>query len=236
MSDLLAMIGKEIAEIQGSQRSLRVFAIAVLLMSVLPSLASRHAVGHASEVSLILGALYVLFAAAIVVANMAPDLVLHERIGRTLDYLLATRMPDGAIFGGKVLVAAAAGYTAALVATALQLLIGAVLSGHGWSWLYLSDPIGRILVFAMPVPLTLYLAVIGTYVALRVSDQRAAYMATMVSLGVIAAPFLLGWLAVGSTPGWFLTAAGGLTLASLVLGAVGIALFRREMLVLSLQD
>jgi len=226
---------KEIAEIVGNQRSLRVFGIAVLLMGILPSITARHAV-LSSVLALLLRVIYVLFATAIVVANTAPDLVLHERVGRTLDYLLATRLPDSAIFGGKVLISAAVGYIAALVATVLQLVVAAVLSGHGWSWLYLVSPAGRILAFGMPAALSLYVAVIGTFVALRVGDQRSAYLVTILSIGILLVPFLLGWLQIVLTTAWFAHATEGFGAVAIVLGGVGVLLFRREMLVLYLQE
>ena len=237
MRDLGVVIWKEIAEVVGNARSLRVFGIAVLLMGILPSLTSIHSHGAApSSIDIVVRVFYVLFAGAIVVANTAPDLVLHERVGRTLDYLLATRLPDGAIFGGKVLVAAAVGYIAALVATALQLVFTALTSGHGWNWLYLAVPQGRILAFAMPAALTLYVSVIGTYVALRVGDQRSGYLVTMLSLGVIAVPFILGWLHIALTTAWFAEAAIVFGAFAILLGAVGLVLFRRDMLVLYLQE
>lgn len=239
MRDLGTVIWKEIAEFVGNPRVLRIFAIAVLAMGILPSLGSGHgadATAPTGSPVLLLRALYVLFAAAIVVAQTAPDLVLHERLGRTLDYLLATRLPDGAIFGGKVLVSAAVGYAGGLFAVALQLVGSALLSGNTWSWLYLALPEGRVLAFGVTAAVSLYVAVVGTFVALRVGDQRAAYMVTILSLGVVVAPFLLGWLSVRLTAAWFDHAALVFGAVAVVLGLIGLRLFRREMLVLYLQD
>jgi ABC-type Na+ efflux pump permease subunit len=232
------MVWKEIAEVIGNRRSLRVFAIAVVAMGILPSLTSIHSHGAviAGALVLLVRSIYVLFAAAIVVANTAPDLVLHERVGRTLDYLIATRLSDASIFAGKVLVAAAVGYVAALVATGIQLLFSGLVSGQGWTWLYLASPIGRILALGVPAALALYIAVIGTFVALRVGDQRSAYLVTMLSLGVIVVPLILGWIPIQLTTAWFGHAAlifGGV---AIVLGIVGRLLFRRDMLVLYLQE
>ncbi len=237
MRDLMTMMWKEIAEFLGNKRSLRVFAIAVLVMGIVPALTWRHAAtGDAAFLRLVVGALYVLLATAIVVANTAPDLVLHERVGHTLDYLLATRLPDRAIFLGKVLVSAAMGYAAALVAVALQLLLHAVFSGAGWSWLYLAIPAGRILAFGMSAALALYVAVVGTFVALRVGDQRSAYLVTILSIGVVLAPLLFGWVRIEVTTAWFWDATLAFGAFAVALGAVGTRLFKREMLVLYLQE
>lgn len=237
MRDLATVLWKEFAEFVGNSRSLRVFGLAVVLMGVLPTITTRHTGnGDTEALRLVIGAAYTLFASVIVVANTAPDLVLHERVGRTLDYMLATRLPDGAIFLGKVIMAAALGYVAALVATALQLVFTALLSGGGWSWLFLAAAPGRILVFAMPAALALYVAVVGTFVALRVGEQRSAYLVTVLSIGVLIVPFLLGWLHITLTTVAFAHAAVGLGIFALVLAALGVRLFRREMLVLYLQE
>lgn len=237
MRDLGSVMWKEIAEFVGNARSLRVFAIAVLAVGILPALSARHgALGDTTELGLLFHVLYVLFASAIVVANTAPDLVLHERVGRTFDYLLATRLPDSAIFGGKVLVAAAVGYVAALGAAAVQLATTALLSGSGWNWLFLALPAGRILVFGFTAALALYVAVIGTFVALRVGEQRSAYLVTILSLGVLVLPLALGWIPISLTTAWFGHAAELFGAFAILLGLVGVRLFRRDMLVLYLQE
>jgi hypothetical protein len=135
-----------------------------------------------------------------------------------------------------VIVAAAIGYVAALVAVVLQLVFGALLSGHGWSWLYLADPVGIILAFGMSAAVSLYVAVVGTFVALRVGDQRSAYLVTVLSIGIWVIPFLLGWIHLGATTAWFAQATEVFGAVSIVLGVLGVLLFRREMLVLYLQE
>lgn len=229
---------KEIAESLGNRRFLWVFGLVVLAMGVLPALSFAHHASPAgvSSVVVLFRVVYVLFATVIVVAQTAPDLVLHERVGHTLDYLLTTRLSDAAIFGGKVLVAALVGYLAALTATAVQLLAAAVLIGSGWHWLFLAPPLGRVAVFGMTAGLSLYVAVVGTFVAIRVGEQRAAYMATILAVGLITVPFILGWLHFSLTMTWAWHAATIFGAVAIVLGLIGLRLFRREMLVLYLQD
>jgi hypothetical protein len=235
MRDLASVMWKEFAEMVGGQRSLRVFGIAVILMGIAPSLLARHSVLNA-VLFILLRIFYVLLATVIVVANTAPDLVLHEKVGRTFDYLLATRLPDWAIYGGKVVVAAAVGYIAALVAIVLQLAFAALFSGQGWNWLFLGDSAGRILALGMTADLSLYVAVVGTFVALRVGEQRSAYLVTVLSIGIWIIPFLLGWWKIGTTTAWFAHATELFAVVAIVLGVLGTRLFRREMLVLYLQE
>lgn len=240
MRDLSTVMWKEIAESLGNRRFLWVFGLMVLAMGILPALSFTHHANDSavalSSVAVLLRVVYVLFATVVVVAQTAPDLVLHERVGHTLDYLLTTRLPDAAIFGGKVLVAALLGYFAALAAMAVQLICASVFIGMGWHWLFLTAPLGRVAAFGMTADLSLYVAVVGTFVALRVGEQRAAYMATIFAAGLLTVPFLLGWLHFTLTLSWAWHATlifGGFAIA---LGLFGLRLFRREMLVLYLQD
>ena len=237
LRDWGTMIHKEILESFGHRRFLTVFALAALLTGVLPVLSLAHAHAQALGGNLTLfRAIYVLLAAVIVVAQTAPDLVLHERVGHTLDYLLTTRLPDEAIFGAKLVVAAASGYAAALLAVAVQLVLTALVGHSGWSWLFLALPLGRVAVFGITAGLAVYLAVVGTFVALRIGEQRTAYMATMLSVGVIIAPFALGWLTLTLTTTWVSQAALVFGAVAVVLALLGLGLLRRERVVLYLQE
>ena len=241
MADLATMLWKEAREFAGNRRFLRYFGIAVLLFGVLPSLEHRAGQsGAAAALSAILGLAYVGFSSAIVVAQTAPDLVLHERSGHTLEYLLATRLPDAAIFLGKVLLSAAVGYGTALLTLAVQMLAVNVLhhggAATGWQWGVLASPLGRVLALAGPAALDIYIATVGTFVALRAGDQRAAYMVTMLCVGILVLPFVFGLLPVHATTAWAARTVAELAGLAIVLVAVGIALFRRERLVLYLQE
>jgi len=233
----MTMIWKETAEFVGNRRSLGVFGFAVLLMGIIPTIATRHmGPGTPETLRVLFDVFYVIFATLIVVANTASDLVLHERVGRTLDYLLATRLPDSAIFLGKVIVSALMGYLAALVAIALQIGVTAALQGHGFSWIYLADPIGRIVALGITACLAVYASVVGTFVALRIGDQRSAYLLTVLSIGVILLPLILGWIPIETTTAWFADAALVFAGIAVALAAIGVLLFKRELLVLNLQE
>jgi len=240
MSDLTTMMWKEVAELFGNRRFLWIFTIAILAMGIIPTLALAKLHGHAVDTNslaiIILRAAYVLFATAIVVAQTAPDMVLHERVGHTLDYLLTTRLSNHAIFGAKVLVSSTVGYVAAMFAVAIQLVVAGLIGGSGWHWLYLALPIGRVTVFGITAALSLYVAVVGTFVALRVGDQRAAYMVSIFAVGLLVVPFLTGWLHISLTIEWVTQAAIIFGAFAIALGLVGVSLFRRDMLVLYLRD
>lgn len=238
MTDWITMLGKEWAELLANRRFLRVFGLAVLFMGLLPVLTLTHRHGHQAlnAFSGLLLLLYGLFAAVIVVANTAPDLVLHERVGHTLDYLLTTRLSVRAIFGAKVITAALVGYVAALLAMGVQLAAVAAVSGQGWHWRFLADPLGRIVAFGITADLSLYVAAVGTFVALRVGEQRAAYLVTMLAVGLLIVPFATGWLPVHLSLSWVAHVAVGLGAMAVLLTVLGLQVFRRELLVLYTQE
>ncbi len=239
MSDLGTMLWKEVTELFGNRRFLRVFVLVVLAFGILPSISAAHQHGappQAEALVALLRSIFVLFAVMVVVAQTAPDLVLHERVGHTLEYLLTTRLPDWAIFGAKVLTASAVGYATALLSMGVQLVVVGILSGQGLHWLFLATAGGRIIVLGMTAGLALYTSVVGTFVALRVGDQRGAYLVTVFAVGILIAPFLVGWLHVSLTTAWLGRAAEVFGAFVLVLGFVGLRLFRRHKLVLYLQE
>lgn len=235
MRDLTTMLWKEFAEAFGNPRTLRVFALAVLLMGLLPELGALR--GKVTPLALLLDLFYTVFAGVIMVAQTAPDLVLRERTGRTLEYLLATRLADSAVFGGKIVVSALFGYVSSLLAICVQLVVMNVVAHHGgWTWAYLAQPQGRLIAFALPAVLVFYEATIGTFVALRVGEQRTAYLVTVLGVGVLALPLLLHLVHPHLTMAWLSKAVGAIALVAAVVVAIGLRLFRREHLVLYLQE
>lgn len=236
MRDLGTMLWKEWADFVGNRRSVRLFFIAILIMGVLPVLFTRHK--HIpGSLGQFFDLIYVVFASVIVVANTGPDVVLRERSGKTLEYLLSTRLKDSAIFGSKIILTALAGYFSGLAAMVVQIVLTNLLRQHGtWTWLYLATPQGRLLGLLVVPVIATYLASMGTFVALRVGEQRTAYLVTLLSLFVIALPFLLHIVHLHATMPWLWQALCVLTLSVAIVVGLGFRLFRREMLVLYLQD
>jgi hypothetical protein len=231
MSDLATMLWKETAELLAGARALRFSAVIVLFLGVMPALTGVHNPTAAALESV--G--YVLITAVFVTAQSAPELVLRERAGHSLETLLATRLPDQAIFAGKVLSGAAVGYLMAMTTLAVQLVAFALVS-HTWSWLGLSDAAGAWLILGGPAVIAIYLATVGTFVAMRVGDQRSAYLVTILSLGVLALPPLLHLVTIATTAPGLRDAVLELAVLDAVLLAVGARLFRRERLILYLQE
>ncbi|MGC8488329.1 MAG: hypothetical protein ACP5QO_08960 [Clostridia bacterium] len=239
MRDLTTMLWKETRELIALRRSLLIFLMAVLLFGVLPAVVLRH--GTHSRV--LTGSMldwfrfaYGLFAALFIALQTAPDLVLHERVGRTLDYLLTTRLPDGAIYGGKILTSAIFSYVAGWLALGMQLFASALLDGNGWHWLYLANPGTRTAALFIMAGLSVYVSVVGTFVAFRVGDQRTAYMVSLVGVVILIIPLALQWIPISFTNSWLMHASLIFDLFAAAVGVAGLLLFRRQMLVLYLQE
>ncbi len=231
MSDLATMLWKEAAEFVAGARALRFSAVIVVFLGVMPALTGVRS----STAAALQSVGYVLITSVFVTAQSAPELILRERSGHSLETLLATRLPDRAIFAGKVLSGAAVGYLMAMATLAIQLVAWA-LRTHGWNWLGLSDAAGRWFVLGGPAVLATYLATVGTIVAMRVGDQRSAYLVTIVSLAVLALPLLLHVVTVTTSASGLRSLVLGLAVVDAVLLAVGVRLFRRERLILYLQE
>lgn len=227
------MLRKEASEFLGNVRTLRVFFLVVLISGLLPTLSLEAPFHIPNTLRGALSIFYVVVAAVVVVAQTAPDLVIRERAGHTLESLLASRLPDAAIFAGKALTAALMGYAASLLTLAVQLM-GAAVRLHTLRLLYLASPTGRWLALAAPLVIAAYMASVGTFVALRILDQWSAYMITVMSLGAIILPFALHWIPLDVAAPWLRGAVAVLGGVDLVLLALGGRLFRRELLVLFL--
>lgn len=227
------MLRKEASEFLGNVRTLRVFFLVVLISGLLPTLSLEAPFHIPNTLRGALSIFYVVVAAVVVVAQTAPDLVIRERAGHTLESLLASRLPDAAIFAGKALTAALMGYAASLLTLAVQLM-GAAVRLHTLRLLYLASPTGRWLALAAPLVIAAYMASVGTFVALRILDQWSAYMITVMSLGAIILPFALHWIPLDVAAPWLRGAVAVLGGVDLILLALGGRLFRRELLVLFL--
>ena len=227
------MLRKEASEFLGNVRTLRVFFLVVLISGLLPTLSLEAPFHIPNTLRGALSIFYVVVAAVVVVAQTAPDLVIRERAGHTLESLLASRLPDAAIFAGKALTATLMGYAASLLTLAVQLM-GAAVRLHTLRLLYLASPTGRWLALAAPLVIAAYMASVGTFVALRILDQWSAYMITVMSLGAIILPFALHWIPLDVAAPWLRGAVAVLGGVDLVLLALGGRLFRRELLVLFL--
>ncbi len=231
--DIGTVLRKEAAEFLGNVRTLRVFFLVVLISGVLPSLSVEVPFNIPHSLRGALSIFYVVVAAVVVVAQTAPDLVIRERAGHTLESLLASRLPDTAIFVGKALTAALMGYAASLLTLIVQ-LGGSAVRLHMVHWLYLSSPTGRWLALAAPSVIAAYMAAVGTFVALRILDQWSAYMITVMSLGLIVLPFAMRWISLDVAAPWLRGAVLVMAAVDIGLLAAGARLFRRERLVLSL--
>lgn len=187
------------------------------------------------EVRFFMLSLYVLFATMVTTVQLGTDSVLRERSTKTLETLLASRLPDAAIFSGKVVAAVLFGYLSALFTVAVQ-ATALKLSGQMVGLLELSNLGEALVLLGAPLVLATYLSTIAVFVGLRISDQRSAYLLTMVSASILALPFVLHIISIHLTTAWVAQALAVLAALDFVLLRLGVRLFRRERIMLYLQE
>lgn len=178
------------------------------------------------------------------VVTMMADSFAGERERHTLETLLASRLPDGAILYGKVLAA---------VSYALGLALAVVMVALGVVNLFHSE--GELLLYSAPLfwggvvgglLISLLGAAVGVLVSLRASTVRQATQTlSYATLALFFIPFILfemlpAWLVddlihlarplLRQGPAVLLVFAGALVLLDLILLAVARARFRRSRL------
>jgi len=237
LPDFMAMLWKEVREFAGHRRNVWTFLLGAVLLGLLPGLSLRGTPSGAGgfDVFVLARLAYALFSGVIVATQVAPDLVLHERVGRTMDYLLATRVTMPALFGAKILVAALAGYVSALLNLAVQLV---TMAGGGglWGRVVAAGPQAGIVGLGTTAALSLYVATVATFVGLRAGDQRSASTLTLPFVAALALPFALSWVHATWTVGFVLSATLVLAGVAVALAALGLALFPRERIASYLQE
>lgn len=230
MKDAITILWKDMVELAGGRRSWRMYGLSVLIFGLLPILEKQSSAPVGALVTLV----YVAFATVMAVAQTGPDLMLREKSAYTLETLLASRLSDRAIFGGKVLTAALLGWAISLTTIAVQLVgVNLILHTTHFNALYLAHPPTLVLALVTPPLIALYLATTAIFVALWVSEQRTAYMVTLLTFVVWLVPFMTGWIqfSLTWTFAWKFEAAW--VILDLLVLQVAVRLFHRERLVLT---
>ncbi len=126
------------------------------------------------------------FMAATLVSSLIADAVAGERERHTLETLLASRLPDGAILAGKVVAAVMYGVGLA----AVNLLVGwLVVNVVAWQGRLLVFPAFNLVsILVLTVLSTLFFAGLGVAISLRASTVKQAQQ----TFGIVMLVLLLG--------------------------------------------
>jgi ABC-2 type transport system permease protein len=226
MTIALSVLRKEVLEIVGDRHSFRgalvQAAIVIGTTGVLVPLTGARVWADASA----LGVLYMFFP-AVVAATVAADAFAGERERRTLETLLASPAPTGAIFAGKTGAAVLAALTVSVLSLAAS---GAVSLARGTA----GPSLGAIAVCVAGAAATSFLTaaiavVISVHVPVARSAQQAVSMVAMVL--AVATGEVLQSLRLAPTPAVLLRV--DLVLAALGLATLAVAarLFRPHRLI-----
>ena len=229
MTDILTVARKELGEIVGGgsgRRGLIRELFFVFLFGVFFPLSQSEA-WRSGAVPTVFVFMIPLFLAGPYVA----DTFAGERERKTLETLLATRLPDSSIYMGKILAVCTYAWVITLVILAASLvalnLVGGGSENGGGLFLYPAPAwiAGLLGSYAS----ALLIAGVGTFISLRSETVRAAHQAMMLPLFVLifGGSFGIGalWRALpADTQASLVAWASGITGVEAILGIVGILL------------
>ncbi len=238
--DIVTVIRKELKEFLasggGRSRYLSLFILA-LFGVVIPLITGSHGTdGWAA--SAIPFFMYAFLQPTIIIMGLGPDAFAGERERHTLETLLASRLPDLAIYFGKLIAVSVYGWGQGLLSALLALFtINVVYQGS----LDLYPPHIAVGIVIVGLLMSLVVAAATSLVSLRASTVRQAQQ--IVSFGMIALIFALSFTlqALPSQLQQNLTNSNslglviivGLALLAAILILLAMALFRRAKLILS---
>jgi ABC-2 type transport system permease protein len=127
----------------------------------------------------------------LVVGTMVPDAFAGERERKTLESLLATRLPDRAILFGKLAVAVAYGWSAAIVALVIGVVVVNVVHWTGGPSFYAPRVLGVSLCLGFLT--SVLTASLGVIISLRAKGVREAQQ--LLTTILILPPMIAGFAA-----------------------------------------
>ncbi len=243
IQDLAAMIWKELKEFfaSGGGRGRYIGLIVLGVFGVILPLGSGSRAWVASPIPTIL---YGLYLPVILILSVGADSFAGERERHTLETLLASRLPDQAIFFGKLLAITIFGWGQSLLAALVALVIINIKSPGALTLYSAPNTLGIVFIGLLAA---LVGAAASSLVSLRAATVRQAQQ--MLSIGLLVIIFgttfglqalpaqtraqLLGRLATTDLTTIGLEAAATLALLAALLTVWAMALFRRARLILN---
>ena len=153
----------------------------------------------------------------ILVASTVADSVAGERERHTLETLLASRVPDAALFFGKLLASVIYAVAQLWLIAILGLVTANIASWNGHVRLF---PVGAAIgVVVAPLLVAGLAGGVGILVSMRAATARAAYQSLTIAVFVIALPlFLIGFIP-DSARAWLGDRLAGVNVATAVIVA-----------------
>lgn len=221
MNDILTVTIKELKEAFLAKSIWRTYGIALLLALFFSYVNRDNGI-----IALVVFAMLISFAMA---GTMSRDAFLGERERKTLEPLLATRLPGYSIYLGKV----AAIFISSYLVVTLSMLLEIAMLKTFFDVLLVLNPLVFFLALLGSAPFILYIASVGTLVSMRIKDQRSG---SLILLASIMVPAIIGkhiigqwWLYIGFN-GFLLLIVGLTIITSIIIMAVSLVCFDREKL------
>jgi ABC-2 type transport system permease protein len=176
--------------------------------------------------------LYIFLVPLIVCSGLVADSFAGERERKTLESLLATRLPDFAIFTGKILAVLIYSYIFVSVII-LSSVAGANLyiyrAGRD-AWFFYT-PISLFALFVFTIPVLLTGTAIGVFFSLKCSELRTAYVYSRMGWLILTLPLISGWVKFRINWHFLIPAFYIVTIAGIILLILGTRFFRRSELI-----
>jgi len=175
--------------------------------------------------------LYILMLPLVTCGGLVADTFAGERERRTLESLLATRLPDSAIFIGKVIAVVVFTYVYVQLVVLISILganIHMVRSGMDGVFFY--NALSSFALFAFNIPVILAGTAIGVFFSLKCRELRTASQLSRVSWVIISFPFISGFVKFEISWRFLVPAFYIVFMLDAVLLWAGVRYFRRDRL------
>ena len=176
--------------------------------------------------------MYILLLPLVTCSGLVADSFAGERERKTLESLLATRIPDAAVYIGKILAVSIYSYFF------VEVIVGASIaganiyiykSGAGGDWFFY-NALSSFALFVFIIPVILAGATLGVFFSLKCPDLRTAYQFSRLGWVILSLPFITGLLTFEVSWDFFIPAFYALFAATALFAYLGTRLFRRSRL------
>jgi len=173
--------------------------------------------------------LYIFLVPLLICSGLVADSFAGERERKTLESLLATRVPATALFAGKVLGIVV--YTYVFLAVAILV---SVIGANSYLWKigrkewFFYNPESAFALFVFTIPVILAGTAVGVFFSLKCRDLRTAFQFSRMGWFILCLPMIFGWLTFQMSWGFLIPGFYILFLTDGILLAGGVRLFRRS--------
>lgn len=232
--DVITVVKKELKEIMAISFSRSHVLASLLMIGLLGFFIPWKSESYFLRQTSVTLSMYILLTPLIVCSGFVADSFAGEKERKTLESLLATRIPDSAVFTGKII--------AIFIYTYLFLLIVIFTSVGGANFylyqagkeeFFFYNSLSCFALFVFTIPVIIGGIAIGVFFSLQCKDTKTAFQLSRIGWFILSFPFITGWINLRISwdflmPGFYILAA-----IDAALIAAGIRFFRRSRILAS---